>query len=160
MSFTIRPIRKEEIPALEQTLGYGFGGDPNPEKHADFSSILELERTRCAFDGDTLVASLGVFSFELTVPGGSLPVAGTTMVAVRGTHRRRGLLRDLMRAHLAEVREREEPLAALWASEAGIYSRFGYGPAVQLCSISIERVHADFAEALAPAGRVRLVDAE
>jgi len=61
------------------------------------------------------------------VPGGQLPTAGVTMVGVRPTHRRRGILRDLMRAQLTEVHEAGEPLAALTASEPVIYPRFGYG---------------------------------
>ena len=35
----------------------------------------------------------------------------------------------MMRAHLDDAHERGEPLAALWASEEGIYGRFGYGRA-------------------------------
>ena len=68
--------------------------------------------------------------FRLSVPGGSLPCAGTTVVGVAPTHRRRGVLRAMMRAHLDDAHERGEPLAALWASEEGIYGRFGYGRAV------------------------------
>ena len=40
-----------------------------------------------------------------------------------------------MRRQLADVRDRREPLAALWASESVIYPRFGYGRAMW---------HADF----------------
>jgi len=32
-----------------------------------------------------------------------------------------------MREQLTDVRERGEPIAALWASEETIYGRFGYG---------------------------------
>ena len=50
------------------------------------------------------------------------------MVGVRPTHRRRGILRDLMREQLTEIHEAgTEPLAALTASEPVIYGRFGYG---------------------------------
>src|SRR5262249_15276821 len=52
---------------------------------------------------------------------------GTTFVGVLPTHRRRGLLRKMMDGHFADIRARREPLAALWAAEAGIYGRFGYG---------------------------------
>ena len=33
----------------------------------------------------------------------------------------------MMRAQLEDIRERGEPIAALWASEEVIYRRFGYG---------------------------------
>ena len=69
----------------------------------------------------------GIFSFELTIPGGVLPAAGVTIVGVHPTHRRRGILRRMMRLQLDAIHERGEPLAILWASEGSIYQRFGYG---------------------------------
>ena len=33
----------------------------------------------------------------------------------------------MMRAQLDDIRDRGEPIAALWASEEVIYRRFGYG---------------------------------
>ena len=50
-------------------------------------------------------------------------------VTVHPTHRRRGLLRRMMHEQLDDVARRGEPLAALTASEASIYERFGYGTA-------------------------------
>jgi predicted acetyltransferase len=54
-------------------------------------------------------------------------MAGLTLVTVRPTHRRRGILRELMRAHLEDARHRGFPISGLWASDAPIYGRFGYG---------------------------------
>ena len=65
-----------------------------------------------------------------------------TVVGVLPTHRRRGILDRMMRAQLADVRERGEPVAALWASEETIYGRFGYGLAAQDVMIRASRVHA------------------
>ena len=65
----------------------------------------------------------------MTIPGGTVPCGGTTIVSVAPTHRRQGLLRAMMRRHLDDVREHEEPIAALWASDSAIYGRFGYGMA-------------------------------
>jgi hypothetical protein len=61
------------------------------------AKTFEPERARCAFDGGRMVGTLGVFSFEMTVPGGSIPVAGTTQVTVQPTHRRRGCPLQMMR---------------------------------------------------------------
>ncbi len=156
----IRPATEDEIPALWQALGYGFGADSPPEDRPHFVEIVELDRTRCAFVGSTMVGTSGAFSLDLTVPGGSLPTGGTTLISVRTTHRRRGLLRAMMRAHLEDVRERNEPLAALWSSESGIYGRFGYGTAAYLYRMEIPRVHSAFAEPLRPSGSLRLLEAE
>ena len=52
------------------------------------------------------------------------------MVAVLPTHRRRGILRSMMRRQLADIAARgQEPIAALWAAETPLYGRYGYGRA-------------------------------
>src|SRR6185503_18593563 len=86
-------------------------------------------RALAAYDGDEPVALTGAYRFDLSIPGGELPCAGVTWVGVIPTHRRRGILRDLMRRELEDVHSWGEPIAALWASEAAIYGRFGYGHA-------------------------------
>jgi predicted acetyltransferase len=45
----------------------------------------------------------------------------------------------MMRAQLAEVRRRGEPVGALFAAEPGIYGRFGYGPAGRLLHLTLGR---------------------
>ena len=104
--------------------------------------MLPFERAIGVFDGDAIVAGAGAFPFELSIPGGALPCAGVTVVGVHPTHRRQGILGRMMRAQLAEVRERGEPIAALWASEETIYGRYGYGLAAQDAMIRASRVHA------------------
>ena len=59
-----------------------------------------------AFENGSVVGSAGAFTFELTTPGGRVPAAGVTVVGVLPTHRRRGILRQLMRAQTDDVRER------------------------------------------------------
>ena len=65
-----------------------------------------------------------------------------------------------MQRQLADVRGWGEPIAALWASEAAIYGRFGYGLAAP--SISMKSVRARFAlrDDKGPQGSVRLVTAD
>lgn len=157
METTIRAIAPEEIPAMRENMGYGFGFDPMADEEEHFAALLELERTCCAFEGPTLVGTCGAYSLDLVVPGGALATGGTTLVTVRGTHRRRGLLRGMMRAHLEDVQARGEPLAALWASESSIYGRFGYGVAAWSSEVQIDRVRGAFACPPAASGRTRLV---
>ena len=76
----------------------------------------------------------GSWDIEVSVPakgGASLrPAEGLTWVGVHPDHRRRGVLRALMLEHLRWTREDQgRALAALNASEASIYGRFGYGVA-------------------------------
>ena len=96
------------------------------------------------------------YSFQLSVPGQEvLPAAGVTFVAVLPTHRRRGVLSSLMRRQLADVRDRGEPLAILWASEAVIYGRYGYGRASWHLGFTLRRGEGRLADARRPAWRRR-----
>jgi predicted acetyltransferase len=83
-----------------------------------------------------------------------------TMVGVNPTHRRRGMLRQLMARQLDDVAAREEPIAILTASESSIYGRFGYGLASSHAVIEIDATRSTFragAEPQAP-GRTRLLE--
>lgn len=78
----------------------------------------------------------GSWDIELSIPakgGASLrPTEGLTWVGVHPDHRRKGVLRALMREHLRWTRdEQHRTLAALKASEAAIYGRYGYGIATR-----------------------------
>src|SRR5262249_33695334 len=105
------------------------------------------------------VGGAGAFSFRMTVPGGAaLGTAGVTVVGVLPTHRRRGILRSMMRVQLDDVHERGEPLAALWASEETIYGRYGYGLASRARELQIPRIYGAFRDDVEMVGRVRLLD--
>jgi predicted acetyltransferase len=107
-----------------------------------------------------VVGGAGAFTFRLTVPGGRLPTAGVAAVGVLPTHRRRGVLNALMRAQLEDVRERAEPLAALWSADERIYGRFGYGMASLCGEIDLSRDHAALYSVLGPVENGRLVSPE
>lgn len=160
MSVEIRPVRADEAEELYRAMGLGFGFDPRAELTQNFADQLEFERTRCVFDDGKMVGTSGAYSLDLAVPGGTVATGGTTIVSVRATHRRRGLLRAMMQAHFEDVREREEPLAALWASESSIYGRFGYGAASFSASCEIERAHSEFRTPFAGTGVIRLLEVE
>jgi predicted acetyltransferase len=154
----IRPVTRDEVEAFLRTFEGSFHEDPHPEDIKLFSELVEPERTLVAVDGDAMVATAGIFTRELTVPGGVVPVAGVTLVGVLPTHRRRGLLTRLMRRQLEDVRTAGEPVAALWASEATIYGRFGYGSAARHATVTLGTTGARLAPGVpAAAGRVVLV---
>jgi predicted acetyltransferase len=76
---------------------------------------------------------------------------------VRADHTRRGLLTALMRAQLDDVAARGETLAALHATEARIYGRFGYGVATRAQSIRVRRSGHGLRPAAPTVGEVRLL---
>lgn len=139
-------------------IGQYFALDATEERMERFSRNLPLERMHAARDDGRIVGGAGVFPFELTVPGAVVPTAGVTVVGTYPTHRRRGVLRAMMRAQLDDVHERGEPLALLWASEETIYGRFGYGMASLAGEMALPREHSDFASSVERQGVVRLVD--
>jgi predicted acetyltransferase len=160
MSVRVRTVRNTEELALAMgAIGHYFGWVPTAEQAESFLAYLPLDRMHAAVDDGRIVGGAGVYPFELTIPGGPIRCAGVTIVGVQPTHRRQGLLRRMMTAQLADVREREEPLAVLWASEDTIYGRYGYGMASQCVDVRLPRVSAEFRPGLAPReGQVRLVD--
>ncbi|CAL9364375.1 N-acetyltransferase Eis [Nocardiopsis dassonvillei] len=104
--------------------------------------VNEPDRFVVAREGGRVVGTANSHPFSLSVPGGPRPAAGVTGVGVRPTHRRRGVLTALMRYQLADLRRRGEHLAILWASEGGIYGRYGYGRALLQSTFSVSRARA------------------
>ncbi len=161
MPFDVRPCRdREEFDRALYAIGQNFFGPPTEEQLDRFLRVLELERMHAAFEAGEIVGGAGAFTFDLSVPGGSLPCAGVTVVGTYPTHRRRGVQRSLMRAQLDDVHERGEPIAALWASEEPIYGRYGYGLASWGGEVSISREANAFARPLERRGQARFVSQE
>ncbi|HTY72278.1 MAG TPA: GNAT family N-acetyltransferase [Actinomycetes bacterium] len=131
----------------ERGFGYTAEGDREPVR-----AVFEPERTTLAALEDQTVGLASIYSLSMSVPGGALvPTAGVTWVCVQPTHRRQGVLTAMMRAQLEQVRDRgEEPVLALFASDPGIYGRFGYGLASRALSVSIPTQRGDLAWAVDP----------
>ena len=130
MTIEIRPPAEHEFRAALEAAEAAFGSEVEDHDWEREQKILPPSRALAAYDGDRPVALAAAYAFDLAIPGGELPCAGVTWVGVLPTHRRRGILRDFMARQLDDVRSWGEPIAALWASEASIYGRFGYGAAV------------------------------
>jgi predicted acetyltransferase len=159
VTIEIRPPAEDELRAAMVAAETAFGtGAIEDEDWERERQALPATRAHAAFDAGKPVALAGAYKFDLTIPGGELPCAGVTWVGVIPTHRRRGILRDLMRRQLEDVAGWGEPIAALWASEAAIYGRFGYGQAASSGHAKSDR--ARFALRQQPRGSVRLVDGD
>ena len=159
MSFDVRRCRDlAEYDGAFMSIAQYFGNEPDPERAERFSRLLPVERMHAAWEDGLVVGGAGAFPFKLSVPGGALQCAGTTVVGVAPTHRRRGVLRSMMRAHLDDAHERGEPLAALWASEESIYARFGYGIAGFAGEVEIPKEYVGFVAPPERTGRLRLVE--
>ncbi len=161
MAFEVRAVKDlDEFTAAVFAIGQYFGMVPTEERMQRFVDQITLERMHAAWSDGAIVGGAGAFTFNVTVPGGDVPTAGVSVVGVYPTHRRRGVLRALMRAQLDDAHERDEPLAALWASEETIYGRFGYGLASFCGEITLAHEYTAFANAAEPAGAVRFLEPE
>jgi predicted acetyltransferase len=159
--FEVRPSSNaDEFARSVYGIAQYFGGPLDEERIDRFSKVLPFERMHAAFEDGEVVGGAGAFPFEFSVPGAVLPCGGVTVVGVYPTHRRRGVLRAMMDAQLRDIHEREEPIAALWASEETIYGRFGYGLAAWAGEIKLPRVWNDYAVPFERRGKTRFVTAE
>lgn len=156
----LRPITAAEYPDYLRAESAGFGEFVGPRTVDAERTVVEYDRTIAGFDGDHLVATTSAYSFELTVPGGAtVAAAGVTGVTVASTHRRRGILRSMMRRQLDDAGERGDVAAVLYASVASIYGRFGYGLASQFQSVEIDTREGAF-QAEAPPRTLRMLRKE
>jgi len=144
----VRPIRIDEFPAFQRTFMRAMGFPPPTDDYLErWGPSTKVERSLAAYDRDQIVGTTYSYLFELTVPGGAqIDAAGVTAVGVLATHRRRGIVSELMLRQLAEARDRGEPLAILVASESVIYGRFGYGVSSYLFDYEIDTRYGAYAE--------------
>ena len=156
----VRTITEDEVPAYSDAVSRGFNKLPRPGDADFFRPRMAVDRTYGALDGAVFVATARSFPTLLSVPGPcSLGVAAVTNVTVQATHRRRGVLTEMMRRQLDDVAARGEAAAILIASEAPIYGRFGYGAATENLRLEIDTRALRFTAHPRP-GRVRYVDAD
>lgn len=153
----IRNPSADELRAAMAAGAAAFGEEQRDEDFERHRRMLPLDRFFCAYDDGRPVGTGAAFSFDLTVPGGVLPAAGVTWIGVLPSHRRRGILTELMRRLHDDARARGEPLAVLWASESAIYGRFGYGMATANASLEAEKERFGFRDDPGATGTVRLV---
>ena len=89
-SFKVRPCRDlDEFSKAVFAIGQYFGMEPTEERMERFSKNLPIERMHAAWEDGAIVGGAGAFPFEMTVPGGTVPTAGVTVVGTFPTHRRR-----------------------------------------------------------------------
>jgi predicted acetyltransferase len=154
---TLRYGTPDDFDAVSRLMFTVFNSPVDTDAEELERPLYEPDRSLIVTDGDAPVGHASAFGRELTVPGNTVGAAHVTGVGVAPTHRRRGLLRQLMDRQLRDIHAAgREPLAVLWASEGRIYPRFGYGLGAQRVALDVDTAGAG---ALAPAGgRLTLAD--
>ncbi|MFT4866315.1 MAG: putative acetyltransferase [Ilumatobacter sp.] len=151
LAYTYHSATEDDYDEMCSFDGRAFGEAWKPEGQAAMQEMIDFERFMLVRSGSELVGVSGCFSQELTIPGGAqIAAGGVTWVAVAPTHRRRGLLTEMMNRLHVQSAERGEPLAILTASEGGIYDRFGYGVATHWRVLRIDRRQAQLRDEFVP----------
>ncbi|WP_018548452.1 GNAT family N-acetyltransferase [Streptomyces sp. LaPpAH-108] len=137
----IRPVEEDEFEEWLRALYTGFLMEPVPTPDQREANRRQFtgSRTLGAFEGGRCVGTFRSFFQEVTAVGGA-PVRSNavTNVSVSPTHRRRGLLTEMMRRDLAAAEERGDAVATLIAAEYPIYGRYGFGPATCATAWSVD----------------------
>jgi predicted acetyltransferase len=155
--FVLRNPTEAEFPRFIAPLSVAFNQEMSDAAIENDRKTIELDRFVGVLEGDDVVGCGGAYTFGLTVPGGEVGAAGITAIGVLPSHRRRGILRQMMSWLFAQARERGEPVAILWASEAAIYQRFGFGPGTVQTSLEMVKDKVRFMRPVDPPGRIRII---
>lgn len=143
------------------TLELIAGRQPSEEVLEDARAAIDPARTLAVFEGDTMIAGTSWDVLELTVPGPFvLPAARLMQAGVLPTHRRQGVMKQLLVREAVDIGHAGLPLAMFTTTGPGIYRRVGYGPATTSVELEVETVHAALDVPVGPEGRMRLIGGE
>lgn len=151
--YPVDPLTADETTAFVRMAMRVFGEtlDDAGVAHLAEVELADPSLSLAARDAGRIVGTTTVLDFHMTVPGATaVPCAGVTTVAVMPTHRRRGVLTSLMRRQLDDLHAGGHAWAALYASESGIYGRYGYGPATSSLQGRIDRAWTRLRAPVAP----------
>jgi len=155
----LRPVAPEEFAAWVHAAETSFATSAGEEHVERARRVFEFDRSLGWFDDSRVAATSALFTTALRVPGGAdVATAFVTWVSVARAYRRRGLLRGMLAGLLNDGRERGEPIAALFASEAPIYGRFGFGAASTDLTLRVPRHPSAFRPGAPSGGSIADVD--
>ena len=153
----MRPITADEFGEWCRVESRAYGNRLNVDPEV-LRPRFDLARSIAVFDKDDIVGGAHSHRVEMSVPGGSVSMAGVANIAVQPTHRRQGIMTRMLRHQINDIHQRGEPLAALFASESIIYRRFGYGIGSLHEGWLIDRPYNTYARPFESNGRVLFVD--
>ena len=158
MTIEIRACRDEAEMREYYAIGSYVFADPELIPQDEAGTLPDW--TTCAWVDGKLASIMGAFPFTVRLNGAPVKMAGVTQVGTLPGYRRQGLLRKTMTQAFADMREREQPLAILWASMGAIYQRFGYGIASDGVSYHFDPRMAAFQEPMEVQGQVEVLTPE
>ncbi|GII90391.1 GNAT family N-acetyltransferase [Sinosporangium siamense] len=133
--FNVRFVPDSDFDQIFELNDIAFHERTEDDDREKVEWLLRRAHRIGAYDEGRLVGFLAAVPQEVSVPGGTLPCLGVTFVCVLPTHTRRGILAAMLDYMWAEV---PAPLATLYASEAKIYGRHGFGVATHALHVDLD----------------------
>lgn len=153
----VDPEDDAAIRAYIEAESRGFlGPELSDAEAAESRRTLAERRLTGVYDadaaaGDSPVATIQSWAGELSVPGDrTLPFWAISGVTVSPTRRRQGIARAMIEGELRTASDAGVAMAGLTVSEATIYGRFGFAPAVRAADWVIDTRRAGWAGPAAP----------
>lgn len=160
MSVEIRPVTPDELGEMGTLGGYAYGGAFGDGPQSSVGKYNKPEWTLCAFADGKLASCFANVPFTMGANGRAVKLAGVSSIATQPEYRRQGLARRIHTRAFGEMREAGQNVAALWASLAAIYQRFGYAMTTVMRTYAVDTDDIRFFDGDGGNGRVVRVDAE
>ena len=157
MNVEIRPATAEEMGEMGILGGYVYGGSfgDGPENVIATANLPDW--TLCAFVDGKLASMFSDIPFTMRANGNAVKLAGVSTIGTQPEHRRQGLVRRIHTRAFGEMRDAGQNVAALWASQAAIYQRYGYAMTTVLRRYTVDTVDIRFHDDDEGNGRVARV---
>ncbi|WP_254537806.1 GNAT family N-acetyltransferase [Halomarina litorea] len=149
-----RPVPESDRDEFRRLLTYAFRPTEryDPEEDDEEPKPAQPGDPRGIYDGDELLATGRHHWFTLDVRGEPHGVGGLSAVSTPPQNRRRGLVRRLLAESLAEYREREHYLSALWPFEYAFYRKFGWATTSRYAETTFDPDALSFVDGVEPPG--------
>ena len=150
MGLEIKPIKPEEMDEMNRVVNINFASP------GDMVVKMPPEYTLCAFCDGKMATTYAAWPLTMRLNGSATPIAGVTMVGTLPVYRRRNYLRKITAEHFRGLYERgEHAIAALFASRAAIYQRYGYAVVSSRNAYKVEPRFVNFIDGPEASGEFR-----
>jgi predicted acetyltransferase len=121
-----RALPDDRKKQFQDYLEYAFSLENGPQDEYDWDPDEQPGEERALFEGDEMRCVCAHNWFQAHLRGQQFELAGLSAVASPPEHRRKGYVRRLLAESLAEYRDRDDFLTALWAFKHPFYERQGW----------------------------------
>lgn len=145
MKIEVRPARIEEMEEYRRVAMTALVISPE-KMPPEVIHLIQPEMTFCSFVNGRLATSYAIWPLTMYLNRSNTPVAGITFVGTLPIYRRQGCLRKVITKHFEVLHDQDrQSIAALYASQAAIYQRYGYAVVSTMNSYQVEPRFLQFA---------------